>query len=60
MNTEDLKWILTIQANAFELRRACNEFEDDVSGASFDIDDARACFKAIKDQVERLEELLEN
>lgn len=46
MDTEDLEWIMTIRANASELLHNCEEFENDVSGPSFDIDDARAYFEA--------------
>lgn len=59
MNTEDLERIMRIKCWAYDLRLACEEFENDVSGTSFDIDDARACFEAIKTSVEQLEELLE-
>ena len=58
MDAEDLGWITEIKQGACRLRIACEEFENDVSGASFDIDDARACFEAIQEEVERLEELL--
>lgn len=60
MDAEDLEWITEIKHRACSLRIACEEFENDVSGASFDIDDARAYFEAIKEKVERLEELLES
>lgn len=58
MNTEDVEWITEIKHRACSLRIACEEFEHDVNGASFDIDDARAYFEAILETVEQLEQLL--
>lgn len=58
MNTEDTEWILEIKHKASALRLACEEFESDVSCSSFDIDDARAYFEAIKEIVDKLNQLL--
>lgn len=59
MNTEDLEWILEIRCKARSLQIACEEFENDVSGSSFDLDDARSFFEAIQEEFEKLKKLLE-
>lgn len=58
MNTEDIEWIFEIRRKAFKLLHDCQGFESDVTGASFDIDDARAYFEEIKETVKQLEQLL--